>query len=66
MVDAFVGDEYFGAERFVVLHESMVTTVKIVQKVSSVGGCEVDSRNHRGPLQRKGQQAKPGRQGIHC
>ena len=36
LVDAFVGDEYFGADRSVVLQERMGTTAKTVQELSAV------------------------------
>ncbi len=35
VVDAFVGDEYFGADRSVALKERMSTAVKTVQKLSA-------------------------------
>ena len=52
MVDAFVGDEYLGAGRFVVLQERMGTAVKTFQKLSAAAKSAVGITG--GPFSGKG------------
>jgi hypothetical protein len=52
VVDAFVGDEYFGADMFVVLQERMGTTVKTAQKLSAAAKSAVGITG--GPFNGKG------------
>jgi len=52
VVDAFVGDEDFGADRFVVLQERMDTVVKTVQKLSAAAKSAVGIT--KGPFSGKG------------
>jgi len=61
VVDAFVGDEYFGANSFVVLKERMSTTVKTVQKLSAAAKSAVGST--QGPFSGKGNKRSQGGKG---
>ncbi len=70
VVDAFVGDEYFGAVRSVGLNERMGTVVKTVQKLSAAANTAVgnvgspfsgkSSRKSRGGRGSAGKQSPPG------
>ena len=62
VVNAFVGDEYFGADRFVVLKERMGLAVRTFQKLSAAAKAAVGITG--GPFSGKGKKKKQGRQRI--
>jgi hypothetical protein len=62
VVDAFVGDEYFGADKSVVLQERMGTTVKTVQKMSAAAKSAVGITG--GPFSGKGNKRSRGGKGA--
>jgi len=60
MIEAFVGDEYFGADRSVILKERMGTTVKTMQKMSADAKAAV--RIEGEPFRWKGpKKSRPGK-----
>ena len=58
MVDAFIGDEYFGADRSVVLKERMGSAVKTDQKLSVAAKAAVGING--GPFSGKGSKNSKG------
>ena len=63
VVKAFVGDEYFGADKYMVLQERMYGH-NGEDSAKTIGGCKVGSRNHRGPFSGKGTKKSRGGKGF--
>ena len=62
VIDAFIGDEYFGADRSVVLKKRMGSAVKTVQKLSEVAKTAVGITG--GPFSGKGSNKSNGGRGY--